>query len=168
MNDENGEPWDLSIESVQRKALRKWEKEKPWLLVASPPCTMISLLQNLSLAKRDDAVVRMEVERAIKHLAFAVFLCKKQAAESRKFALEHPATASSWQLALTTELLSLASAERVTFDFCILGMKIEEGDGLGLKPVKKRTSVVMNSVKLAAELKQRQYKGDHVHANTLG
>ena len=89
VNDENGEPWDLSIESVQRKALRKWEKEKPWLLVASPPCTMISLLQNLSLAKRDDAVVRMEVERAIKHLAFAVFLCKKQAAEGRKFALEH-------------------------------------------------------------------------------
>ena len=50
VNDENGEPWDLSIESVQRKALRKWEEEKPWLLVASPPCTMFNLLQNLSLA----------------------------------------------------------------------------------------------------------------------
>ena len=129
---------------------------------------MISLLQNLSLAKRDDAVVRMDVERAIKHLAFAVFLCKKQAAEGRKFALEHPATASSWQLALMNELLSLANAERVTFDFCTLGMKIEEGEGLGLKPVKKRTSVVTNSVTLATELKRRQCKGDHVHANTFG
>ena len=95
MKDENGEPWDLSIESVQRKALRKWEEKKPWLLAAFPPCTMFSFLQNLSLAKRDDATVRKEVERAIRHLAFAFFLCKKQAAEGRKFALEHPATASS-------------------------------------------------------------------------
>ena len=46
-------------------------------------------------------------------------------------------------------------------------MEIEERGGLGLKPVKTRTSVVTNSVKLAAELKQRQCKGDHVHANTF-
>ena len=66
------------------------------------------------------------------------------------------------------ELLILANAERVNFDFCTLGMKIEEWDGLGFKPVKNRTSVVTNSVKFATELLQRQCKGDHVHANTLG
>ena len=27
VNDENGETWDLSIESVQRKALREWQEE---------------------------------------------------------------------------------------------------------------------------------------------
>ena len=129
---------------------------------------MLSLLQNLILAKRDDAVVREEIECAIRLLAFAVFLCKKQAADGRKFALEHPATASSWQLALMNELLSLANAQRVTFDFCILGMKIEEEDGFGLKPIQKRTSGVTNSVKRAAELKQRQCNGDLVHPNILG
>ena len=47
-------------------------------------------------------------------------------------------------------------------------LSIEEGEGVGLKPVKKRTSVVTNSVTLATELKRRQCKGDHVHANTFG
>ena len=45
--DENGRPWGLSLAATQRKALRRWELDKPYLLVASPPCMVFSVLQNL-------------------------------------------------------------------------------------------------------------------------
>ena len=82
------------------------------------------------------------------------------------FALEHPASASSWQLAIMNELLMIKGSERVNFDFCALGMKIDV-DGVPT-PVKKRTSVVTNSPTLARELKKKQCMADHEHANTLG
>ena len=82
------------------------------------------------------------------------------------FALEHPASASSWQLAIMNELLMIKGSERVNFDFCALGMKIDV-DGVPT-PVKKRTSVVTNSQTLARELKKKQCMADHEHANTLG
>ena len=50
-SDENGLPWDLSLVATQRRALRRWEIDMPYLLVASPPCTVFSVLQNLSRDK---------------------------------------------------------------------------------------------------------------------
>ena len=162
----DGVPWDLSDDSIQKKALKQWEDEKPWLLTASPPCTMFCTLQNLSIGKRDAGKVQAELEEAIKHLAFSVFLCMKQAAEGRKFMIEHPASASSWQLGLMNKLLNVKDAQRVTFDFCDLGMQIEvDGE---MMAVRKRTSIVTNSVELAEALRSRQRRGDHEHANTLG
>ena len=62
--------------------------------------------------------MQAELDAAIKHLAFAVFLCLKQAAEGRKFVFEHPVGASSWQLALVNKLLHVEDTERVKLDFC--------------------------------------------------
>ena len=137
--DEDGLPWDLFLAATQRRALRRWEIDMPYLLVASPPCTVFSVFQNLSGVKRDAAEVQAELDAAIKHLAFAVFLCLKQAAEGRKFVFEHPVGASSWQLALVNKLLHVENAERVNFDFCQIGMEINvQGTML---PVKKRTAL---------------------------
>ena len=72
--DEDGRPWDLSLAATQRKALRTWETG-PHQLVASPPCTAFSALQNLSRDKRETAEVKAELDAAIQHLAFAVILC---------------------------------------------------------------------------------------------
>ena len=85
------------------------------------------------------AAAQAELDAAIKHRAFAVFLCLKQAAEGRKFVFEHPVGASSWQLALVNKLLHVENAERVNFDFCKMGMEINvQGTML---PVKKRTAL---------------------------
>ena len=72
-----------------------------------------------------------------------VFMCLKQVAERRKFVFEHPVGATSWQLALIKKLLNVDNAERVSFDFCKLGMAIAVQDEE--LPFKKRTSVVTNS-----------------------
>ena len=53
--DEDGSPWDLSFAATQRKALRRREMDMPYLLVAWPPCTAFSVLQNLSRDKREAA-----------------------------------------------------------------------------------------------------------------
>ena len=73
--DEDGLPWDLSLAATQRKALRRWELDKPYLLVASPPCTAFCALQNLSRDKREAAEVQAELDAAIQRFAFAAFLC---------------------------------------------------------------------------------------------
>ena len=110
--------------------------------------------------------MQAELDAAIKHLAFAVFLCLKQAAEGRKFVFEHPVGASSWQFALVSKLLHVEDAERVNFDFCQIGMEITVQDTV--LPVKKRTSVVTNSKRLAKALLQRQCPGVHTHADIIG
>ena len=133
------------------------KRTKPYLLVASPPCTVFSALQNLSRDKREAAEVQAELDAGIRHLAFAVFLCLKQASEGRKFVFEHPVSASSWQLALVNKLLDVDNAERVNFDICKVGMTIAvQGAVL---PVKKRTSVVTNSSRLTRALRQCQWPG---------
>ena len=38
-----------SFESVERKVLRKWDGEQPWLVVASPPCIVFRTLKHLIL-----------------------------------------------------------------------------------------------------------------------
>ena len=152
--------------ATQRKALRRWETEKPYLLVASPPYTAFSVLQNLTRDKREAAEVQAELDAAIQHFAFAIFLCLKPAADGSKFDFEHPVGASLWQLALVNKALRVDDAERVNFDFCSVGMTIAvQGAVL---PVKKRTSVVINFCRLTRALRQRQCPGLHAHANTMG
>ena len=63
--DKDGLPWDLSLTATQRKALRRWETEKPYLLAASPPCMAFCALQNLSRDKRKAAEVQAELDAAI-------------------------------------------------------------------------------------------------------
>ena len=86
-------------------------------------------------------------------------MCMKQAAEGRKFVFEHPVGASSWQLALVNKLLHVENAERINIDFCQLGMEIAVQNAV--LPVKKRTSVVTNSRRLAKALPQQHCPGLH-------
>ena len=73
--DEDGMPWDLSLAATQRKALHRWEIDKPYLLVAPPPCTAFSVFQNLMRDKREASEVQAELDAAIQQFAFAVFMC---------------------------------------------------------------------------------------------
>ena len=91
--------------------------------------------------------VQAELDAAIRHLAFAVSLCLKQAAAVCKFILAHTVGASSWQLALVSKLLHV--------DFCQIGMEIMVQKTV--LPLKKRTSVVPNCSKLAKAPPRRQW-----------
>lgn len=62
--------WDFSKMSVRRKAWDKIQKEKPMLVIGSPPCTMFSTLQHMNTTKsaghREE-----EWEEAVRHMFFA-------------------------------------------------------------------------------------------------
>ena len=112
--DVDGVPWDCYLVSNQKRAMKRWEDERPWLLVVALPCAMLSILQNLALEKRDAGEVHKQFEEAVKHMAFSVYMLK-QAAEGRKFAFEHLVAASSWQLEFINQLLFPDGAARVNF-----------------------------------------------------
>ena len=78
-NDEEGRPWNLADKECQERALKLQEETKPWMLIASPPCTMFSTLQNISIAKRDANEVEVKLEDAMMHLSFAALMCIRQA-----------------------------------------------------------------------------------------
>jgi len=126
-NDEEGRPWNLADKECQERALKLQDETKPWMLTASPPCTMFSTLQNISLAKRDADEVKGKLEDAMMLLSFAALMCIRQAKQGRKFMLEHPVGASSWSTAVLNKLYFLEGAQRVNFDFCMGGMKSSKG-----------------------------------------
>ena len=66
--DEDGEPWDLSDEKIQQKAIDRINKEKPFMLVTSPMCAKHNALQALfNYPKMDGAVVFEGFAEAMKH-----------------------------------------------------------------------------------------------------
>ena len=52
--DEEGNQWDLSKTKMRTKALQLLDEKKPVILIVNPPCTMLSSLQQLNIAKMKD------------------------------------------------------------------------------------------------------------------
>ena len=146
---------------MRAKALKLVDEERPAILILSLPCTMFSNLQQLNVAKMKDEDLSARAKDAVTHFAFAVTLCMRQSQGKRLFALEHPVAASSWTLQLAALLQQCPGAQRVNFDFCMLGMEAEDEDGMA--PAKKRTSIVTNSPSLIRVLNKQQRNGEHRH-----
>ena len=68
--DEQRRPWDLSVPEVQQRALRLQEEQKPWLVVASPPCTIFSTLQRLNFGRMTNDEIWDRLKEGVRHLAF--------------------------------------------------------------------------------------------------
>jgi site-specific DNA-cytosine methylase len=99
-----GRKWDLSNPADQEKCKRLIARTKPRVLTVSPPCTLFSLLQNLSGGVKDMEAMK----KAIEMINFGVEMCLLQLKANRHFVFEHPASATSWKLT------SLAALSRKT------------------------------------------------------
>ena len=151
--DEQGSPWDFSLASQRKKALKLLEKDKPLLLVACPMCGPFSSINDLNYARMSAEEIQVKLEDAMMHMRFALCLCLKQIAAGRLFMFEHPAGASSWGTKMMQEMLGKEGVFLSKFDFCQLGMEAPSADG-GRASAKKRTSVMTNSRHLAEILRQ--------------
>jgi hypothetical protein len=132
-NDENGKPWDFSIQEGRHAALKMQDDTKHEMLIASPPCTMFSALQNINMHKMTMENVKRRVDDAVTHFAFAVVMCMRQAPGGRLFMLQHPVAASSWTLRVASLLLRYPNARKVNFAFCMLGMAGRRRNGTDTK-----------------------------------
>ena len=95
--------WEFSRPAHRKAAWKQIVEEAPYLLIDSPPCTMLSVLQRLDLyARRSDPKwiedFHHAQRKAIKHTEFCCNLYRYQLRQGRHFLHEHPAGAQPWQL----------------------------------------------------------------------
>jgi len=155
-----GQKWDLRRRHVQDKVLMMLRRDKPGVVVACPPCTLFSQLQNLSEAPQTR--VPEKWAEAVEMVNFAAKVCTEQMKAGRKFVFEHPLTATSWSLESLVALRKTAGVFQATTHMCAFGMKSRDVDGEGL--VLKPTRFLTNSEAIKEKLDQKCNRGHrHVH-----
>ena len=80
-------------------------RQKPKLLVGSPPCSAFSSLMRLSASRRTPEQNRRLLDQGLIHLKFVCKLYEQQLQAGLLFLHEHPASASSWGVAEIKSLL---------------------------------------------------------------
>ena len=163
---DDGEAWDFNVEAKRTKAVEKLHESRPEMVMLGPTCAPFSSLNigwNYSRMTTRDA--QSMIEDGMRHLSFAAHLCMHQARQSRYFALEHPASAASWNTEVIEMLRGLPGVREVEFDFCSLGMV--STDDQGTAPVKKRTRIITNCPALIEALQDCQCSRDHRHVQLV-
>ena len=157
--------WDFRLESDRKLARALVLKDRPGLLILSPPCTLFSHLQNLHPqglpAERDPAAWA----EAIAFVDFAMELAEVQRVAGRSFVFEHPQSATSWKLSRVVEMMVKDGVEEAVFDMCRFGMMARDSDGEA--PVRKTTRVMTNNPGIAAALKDVRCEGGHRHVHLI-
>ena len=140
--------YDLTDETVQAQVKSKINKDRPRLVIGSPPCTWYSRLMQLNLAVQgDEWKLKFEVERekAKKHIVFCIEIFKMQMARGDYFVMEHPAYADSWKLDELIELASMSGVMTQIADQCMYGLTTpSEEDRSKELPAKKPTTCMSN------------------------
>ena len=158
-DEQDGEPWDLNQEWIQRKALDRLEAVKPGLVMLCPTCAPFSRLQAWNFPRMDNQSVEQLLEDGMRHLCFAAFGCILQHTAGRDFIFEHPDCADSWRTRALNMVASIPGVVRTKFNFCMLGMTGE--DDQGTAPVRK-TREIMTNGKVIAEVIGR-FRCDRTH-----
>jgi hypothetical protein len=93
---DKGQPWDLLRQEDVEELDRMVDREKPALLIGSPPGDPVSQLLNLTAKKTNKAKNEEEKAKGVQNLRTAIRFYQKQHEANRYFLHEHPAGASSW------------------------------------------------------------------------
>ncbi|CAK0796647.1 unnamed protein product [Prorocentrum cordatum] len=164
---EDGEPYDLSLESNQVKFERDVEFEDPYFLCSAPPCTKFTTPQALSRGMRKDGEGhQLQVENDTKLLHFGIRQCRKRHEKKRWFLHERPWSASSWSDPDAAALASEPGVYVVRGDMCSWDLRAENENG-EMEPVMKATGRLTNNGHLA-ELFSRRCNGKHKHTQLMG
>ena len=127
-------------------------RDRPFMLIGSPPCTAFSVLQGLNNHKRDQSVVAKELADACAHVAFCFELYEIQRKAGRFFMHEHPSPASSWSRPEVLQMLLRQDVEPIEVDMCSFGMTASDEHGEAF--VRKRTKILTNSVEVARRVEK--------------
>ena len=139
---ETNKPWDLSDGKVRAKATQLVQEGMPFCLILSPMRTAFSTIQNINKERRDPQTVKKELEDGKDHVRWVMRLCALQHRANRYFALGHPSTATSWEMAEVKKVAALDRVESVKFDMCQFGMEMFDPETKTMKPVKRRTRIL--------------------------
>ncbi|CAK9032260.1 unnamed protein product [Durusdinium trenchii] len=138
--------WDCSLPDMKTLALKTIDQRKPWVIMLSPPCTMYSALQRSNKNRVDPLQAAFRREEADGFMDFTKQVAVKQAESGRGFILEHPASASSWQIDCVQAMMALPNAQVSKFDQCRYGLR-----GPGGSLMRKGTKLLSNIPQIQAE-----------------
>ena len=105
-----GRKWDFRRPGDRRSARGLVLRDRPQVLIFSPPCTLFSSLQRWSRYGPPEVRCPDRWAEAVAFVNFAIELCELQRRAGRGFVFEHPKFAASWT---STDLSTLSSREGV-------------------------------------------------------
>ena len=158
--------WDLSQPQVRKFLLLSLPVWTPRAIMLSPPCTIFSRLQNLNKAKADADFWACKQAEGLVFWKLSLQVAEHQLNTGGLFALEHPKSATSWQLACTCKFLKKFEKQlfSINFDQCVLGLKSK----VWQVPCQKRTTIVTNCCALSKALEGCLCDGSHEHQVLMG
>jgi len=165
--DSEGRKWDFSKIEDRTRARRIIQRDKPFMVIGSPPCTDFSILtQNLNHPKMDPKEVRRRMVMARAHIEFVVQIYKDQVRGGRHFLHEHPASAASWKEEGIVQLKDKEGVWSTVSHMCQFGMQSPGDDGIP-RPVLKPTRWISSAEEVIKSV-SRRCTGGHEHTKLLG
>ena len=127
--DEHGQRWNFLYEGDRRRARKRIEKEKPYVVVGSPPCTFYSILNKINHPRMDAREVQRRRIEADTLLNFAIEIYELQLRGGRHFLHEHPESATSWREPRMRRLQGRQGVATVVGHLCQFGSQREPTEG---------------------------------------
>jgi hypothetical protein len=164
--DADGRRWNFLLAADRREALACIRRQKPYIVIGSPPCTAFSRLNEGWNYKRmrPEEVHRRKVEGRVL-LEFSVQVYRMQLAAGRHFLHEHPQSASSWHEPCMRDLRSARGVCEAVGDQCQFGL-LSPGENGRPGLAKKPTRFLSSAGCVLQELGKR-CAGDHAHVQLL-
>ena len=151
--------WDLLECEDEKEMWKKLEREDPFLVIISHPCTPFSRLQEWNFARMDFGKALNMVKIGLHHLRLGAKIAWWQVKRGAYYLYEQPDGARSWE---EPEIQELCRQHwRIRSDMCMFGLNV---DGNGLN--KKSTGLLTNS-KYIAKSMQKICDGSHFHVPLL-
>ena len=88
---------DTRVDTYRVQARHDISKCDPLIVIAAPPCTVFSSMQNINQKHHGTPEWERKYQDGLTLLQFSVDVCWDQISRGKFFLHEHPATASSWE-----------------------------------------------------------------------
>ena len=162
----DGLRWDFTRARDRLEAWKLTLRDRPYLIIGSPPRTAFSILQNLNKKHLEEyGKLQEKLREGLVHLEFCARLYNHQLHQGLYFLHEHPQTASSWKVPCIERARNSPLVQIVVAHQCAFGLTFK--DELGEGPVNKPTLSSFKSVAMLRQL-DRQCLGCERHVQLLG
>ena len=113
--------WDFDSPLMRHLFVVEIKGRRPWLLILSPPCTMLCMLMgwNWWRMKRDHREARLS--QGLLHVEFSMFLADLQEYQGCFYVFEHPRGAITWEHSNGQRIMSRKTCLVADFDMCAFG-----------------------------------------------
>ena len=156
--------WDLGQDETRKKLVGYTKALRPKVLVISPPCTVWCALMTSNWYRMKTEKRERQFREGQLHLEFAMLLVLLQISMGRKFVLEQPLCAKSWDHPYMKVIQSYADVASVSLDMCQFGLVSPALKMAMMKP----TKVLTNLHTLTPKLVGKKCPRDHDHKMVQG